>query len=182
MKFTINTVLLIPRPGPSASQAPSPSDIPDGMDPNSVAEIVKAISLLQVVMKEPWAQKLLQQNLSIPPVDTSDGELKDARDGKPSSSVPQRVAPTTPLPPAPEVPVAKPVAPVEPVIPSAPAVAPTTAVAPAAEAAVVNSSTHRAAHARLVRKMQSLGETEAPNMTRLFNGTRKDGCLTQKKK
>lgn len=179
MKFTINTVLLIPRPGPSASQAPSPSDIPDGMDPNSVAEIVKAISLLQVVMKEPWAQKLLQQNLSIPPVDTSDGELKDALDGKPSSSVPQRVAPTTPLPPAPEVPVAKPVAPVEPVIPSAPAV-----VVPAADAAlnVVNSSTHRAAHARLVRKMQSLGETEAPNMTRLFNGTRKDRCLTQNNK
>eukprot|EP00434_Breviolum_minutum_P016525 symbB.v1.2.014565.t2/scaffold1068.1/size140200/6 len=114
-------------------------------------EVVEAISLLQVVMKEPWAQKLLQQNLSIPPVDTSDGELKDALDGKPSSSVPQRVAPTTPLPPAPEVPVAKPVAPVEPVIPSAPAV-----VAPAADAAlnVVNSSTHRAAHARLVRKMQ----------------------------
>ena len=157
------------------------------MDPNSVAEIVKAISLLQVVMKEPWAQKLLQQNLSIPPVDTSDRELEDAKDGKPSSSVPKKVAPTpevptatkkvapTPPVPTPEVPAEKSVTPAEPV-PSAP-----TGVAPAADAAVVNSSTHRAAHARLVRKMQSLGETEAPNMTRLFNGTRKDRCLTQKK-
>lgn len=156
------------------------------MDPNSVAEIVKAISLLQVVMKEPWAQKLLQQNLSIPPVGNSDVEMMDAMNGKPSSSAPKRVATPAVLPKPedskPEAPAATPVTPAatpvapDPPMPSAPA----DTVAP--EVVQINSSTHRAAHARLVRKMQSLGEVEAPNMTRLFNGTRKDGCLTQKKR
>ncbi len=39
----------------------------------------------------------------------------------------------------------------------------------------INSNTHRASHARLARRMQSMGEAECPNMQKLWNGTRKDG-------
>ena len=170
--------LLILRPGPSASQVQSPVHIPDGMDSNSVAEIVKAISLLQVVMKEPWAQSLLQQNLSIPPVSGSEcSELRDAETGKPAPSAPKKVEPAVKSM-SPAVPETK----EEPAPPAkTPAIVPSVPASPAVPVVpVVNSSTHRAAHARLVRKMASLGETEAPNMTRLFNGTRKDWCLTKK--
>ena len=38
----------------------------------------------------------------------------------------------------------------------------------------VNSSTHRAAHARLVRRMERLPVAEFPNMSRLWNGSRKE--------
>lgn len=45
---------------------------------------------------------------------------------------------------------------------------------PSEAPSTINSNTHRAAHARLSRKMQSLGEAECPNMQKLWNGTRKD--------
>ena len=113
--------------------------------------------------------------------DVSD-EVKDAQDGKAAPSAPKKVDPTPPkkvdpspvvksLPPSagsPTAPKDEPMTPA-PVVPSVPAAPP-----------LINSSTHRASHARLVRKMSSLGEMEAPNMTRLFNGTRKDWCLIQK--
>ena len=38
----------------------------------------------------------------------------------------------------------------------------------------INSSTHRAAHARLVRRMEKLPVAEFPNMSRLWNGSRKE--------
>ena len=45
-----------------------------------------------------------------------------------------------------------------------------------ANLATINSSTHRAAHARLVRKMSSVTEADCPNMCKLWSGSRKDSC------
>ena len=46
---------------------------------------------------------------------------------------------------------------------------------PAAPADItINSSTHRQAHARLSRRMAGLAEGECPNMSKLWNGSRKD--------
>ena len=39
---------------------------------------------------------------------------------------------------------------------------------------VINSSTHRNEHARLVRRMQSVDIATCPEMRRLWNGSRKD--------
>ena len=38
----------------------------------------------------------------------------------------------------------------------------------------INSSTHRAAHARLNRRMEKLDPATFPQMSKLWNGTRKD--------
>lgn len=46
---------------------------------------------------------------------------------------------------------------------------------PAAKEEVVNSATHRAAHARLTRRMQSASAVDFPNMHRMWSGSRKDG-------
>ena len=40
----------------------------------------------------------------------------------------------------------------------------------------INSASHRAAHARLTRKMQSLDTAQFPQMAKLWNGGRKDWC------
>lgn len=45
----------------------------------------------------------------------------------------------------------------------------------------VNSSTHRAAHARLARAMQRADPVKFQNMRKLWNGNRKDSCIFQKK-
>ena len=67
-----------------------------------------------------------------------------------------------------EPPQATPVEPTPPSTPSADA-------RPTADAnGSINSSTHRASHARLARRVQALSEAECPNVTKLWNGTRKD--------
>ena len=43
--------------------------------------------------------------------------------------------------------------------------------------AEVNSSTHRAAHARLTRRMSSLDVSKFPQMARLWGGSRKERCI-----
>ena len=65
----------LPRVGPSASQAPQPN-------PDQLAEVVQAISLLQSVMQQPWAQQVFQ---SFSPVSS---EHVEAAQGKPASSKP----------------------------------------------------------------------------------------------
>lgn len=45
----------------------------------------------------------------------------------------------------------------------------------------VNSSTHRAAHARLARAMQRADPVKFPSVHKLWNGNRKDRCIFQKK-
>lgn len=167
------------RLGPSASQTAG--------DDDKVAEIVKALSLLSVTMKQPWCRDLMTElGFCLPGQVPEDQELNDAKDGKPSGSRPSGSTPVspahvpapkpapTPTPPTPpeETPSAPPAA-TSPEVPE-----PTTGAEkpedPGAGAVVINSSTHRAAHARLQRRMHSLGEAECPNMAKLWAGSRKD--------
>jgi hypothetical protein len=174
-----------PRVGPSASQAPQPN-------PDQLAEVVQALSLLQSVMQQPWAQQVFQ---SFSPVSS---EHVEAARGKPASSKPaagsmSSVAAAVLTPAAPEhapkpVPAPKPVTPPsEPSAPVAtPAANPPTASPPptvpsdtstppeTSTGGMVNSSTHRASHARLARRMASLDPAECPHMQQLWAGSRKD--------
>ena len=80
------------RLGPSASQVGSGED-------SKVSEMLKAITVIQQAMKEPWAQKLMG-GLNIFTNDYPDSqEVKDARDGLPSSAAPKAVPPA-PVEPA----------------------------------------------------------------------------------
>lgn len=153
--------------GPSASQVVTDQNA-------AMAEVIKAMSVLQTLMKQPWAQAMFANTINVP------SGVSDAMDGKPAPSAPTGAS----LPAAPpatprveekrqpaevakvETPPPKKVA----FTPDPPAETPD----PNASAEVVNSSTHRAAHARLVRKMQSLNEAECPNMQKLWSGSRKD--------
>ena len=167
------------RLGPSASQLMIP-----GIDEEKVSEVVQALSLIRSVMSEPWAQRLMG---TVAPVD----ELAKAQHGLPASSKPMPAAPMTLAAPAtatakphPATPAATaspttaaPV-PADPATP--PAAVPTAPAEPAEQ--VVNSSTHRAAHARLARRMASMTEADAPNMAKLWSGNRKDSLnQTQKR-
>lgn len=156
------------RLGPSASQVGSAED-------SKVSEMLKAITVIQQAMKEPWAQKLMG-GLNGFFDDPDPKEVKDAKAGLPSASVPTRVpvppaaAPSESAKPA-EVPPKKddvevPPQKVDPKPPSAehPPDQP------------ITSSSHRAAHARLTRKMAGLSEAECPNMAKLWAGSRKDWC------
>ena len=176
------------RLGPSASQA--------AVDDDKVSELVQALSLLQSTMSQPWARDLMR-NLGFG-ADSED--VAAAREGRPAPSRPTP-APLTSLPALPRPPSVPFTAPLTPgsvspasgaapksSTPSAlpaqaeviPAVDEGKTAGPAApkEVDVVNSSTHRAAHARLARRMASMPEAECPNMTRLWNGTRKD-CVRE---
>ena len=139
-----------PRLGPSASQL--------HVNDDKVSEVVKALTLLQSVMKEPWAQQLIG---TISDVD----DVTKAELGAPASSKPgvaRRPAEATSNAACPEkVSDAKPDSP-EPESSTPPTMP------------VVNSSTHRASHARLARRMASMSEADAPNMAKLWSGNRKD--------
>lgn len=169
-----------------------------GLDDEKIAEVVKAVSLLQSVM--PWAQNLLNHLAPGP----SDLEL--AHEGKPSSARPVGPLTASAVPATTSVPVSAPATSVRvtgmPAPASVPATAPPPAPAtspptpatvpkapaaapehppehpPAPEAAgAINSSSHRAAHARLARRMASLSTGEAPNMQKLWAGSRKDNLF-----
>ena len=167
------------RLGPSASQLP--------IDDDKVSELVKAMSLLQTSMQQPWCKDLMVK-LGFTAPDLSGGqELRDAQAGHPAPARPAGSTATAPTPAAPASTPATSSPGVDPApavvsadakAPALPASAPATPAAPAEE--VINSSTHRAAHARLARRMQALGEAECPNMVKLWSGSRKDGvlCLT----
>ena len=147
------------RLGPSASQA--------AVDDDKVSELVQALSLLQSTMSQPWARDLMRNlgfgadsEASVPfTAPLTPGSVSPASGAAPKSSTPSA------LPAQAEV---------------IPAVDEGKTAGPAApkEVDVVNSSTHRAAHARLARRMASMPEAECPNMTRLWNGTRKD-CVRE---
>ena len=141
-----------------------------------MSEIVKAMTLLQLTMQQPWCKDLMMKLGFVPPVH-HDQALQEARDGKPSSSRPSPTPVPTPVPaPAAHVPA------------PAPAGGDPGATPPEKEPAdkaddppvpaTINSNTHRAAHARLARRMASLGEAECPNMTKLWGGSRKDCCCS----
>ncbi len=156
-----NCSAIVIRLGPSASQR--------GGDENKLSEVLKAVQVIQAAMQEPWAQALLGQGQGI---GAPGSEKKDAEDGKPAPS-----KPATPVPPPGE----SKVPPEEIKVPVPPSekneMPPPSAIPPKKDRPVegiINSSTHRQSHARLTRKMQSLGEAECPNMTKLWNGSRKD--------
>ena len=132
-----------------------------GVDNDTISEVVKAMSLLQSVMKEPWAQQLLG---NVSPVD----EVDKARSGAPSSARPGK----TPAGKEPACEKGASGPPEESV--AVPEESPEASAPLPAEEPTINSSTCRAAHARLSRRMQSMSATEAPNMHKLWSGGRKD--------
>ncbi len=140
-------------------------------------ELAKVMNLLQGMMNEPWAKSLIQSS------GVASADLKDAQDGKPAPSAPEKTplvpgggSPGSPTQSEPEKPLEPPTlttvaaASVERSDLSAPAAEPPQPEQPQ----VINTSTHRASYARLCRKMQGMEEVDAPNMSRLFNGSRKD--------
>ena len=164
LKFAKKTRL-----GPSASQLM-------GVDDDKISEVVKAMSLLQSVMREPWAQQLLN---NVSPAT----EVDKARSGAPTSARPASTSARPDMTPAPAEPdLAEKVA-SEPAKPAEKRVAPPKASPEAngeaseptpAEEPMINSSTCRAAHPRLSRRMVSMSATEVPNMHKLWSGGRKD--------
>lgn len=119
-------------------------------------EVMKALSVLQIAMNEPWAKQLLGDVIK-PPKSSNDEKNPTTTPtaGVVSSGPPETPETADPVPAAPPAPTDPP----PPEVPS--------------QEGVINSSTHRAAHARLTRKMNSM-TTECPNMQKLWSGTRKD--------
>jgi hypothetical protein len=82
-------IFLFHRLGPSASQTAG--------DDDKVAEIVKALSLLSVTMKQPWCRDLMTElGFCLPGQVPEDQELNDAKDGRPSGSRPSGSTPVSP--------------------------------------------------------------------------------------
>ena len=119
-----------------------------GVDDDKISEVVKAMSLLQSVMREPWAQQLLN---NVSPAT----EVDKARSGAPTSARPASTSARPDMTPAPAEPdLAEKVA-SEPAKPAEKRVAPPKASPEAngeaseptpAEEPMINSSTCRAAH------------------------------------
>ena len=173
------------RIGPSASEAMRPEDV------NPLDGLVKSLTYIKNMLDDPKMRgtvgAIAPQLLSIFPTENTD--LENAKDGLPASSAPvsksSEVAPVpsatpvkkpafTPLPstrPAKEAvktELGRP-APVDP-----PPAVPCPAAATEKPQGEINSSTHRAAHARLVREMERCDEAKFPHMAKLWQGSRKD--------
>lgn len=140
------------RLGPSASEA--------GAAANPLVGLVDHLAQVKQALKDPSVREVVA-NISpqllnlFPP---SDDEMEDAKNGKPAGSKPSPTAEVpSPSPPASASPPA-----------AKPAFTPT-------PDDVCNSATHRAAHARLVRRMERADPAVFPQMTKLWQaGTRKD--------
>lgn len=151
------------------------------------------MTLLQSTMQQPWCKEMMA-NLGF--FSKPEGELSAATAGLPASSRPSGAKPNEVKNEKPDVPTkventkvekaektpakvedvkAEDVKPEDVKSEAAPSEPPSTT------GSVINSNTHRAAHARLCRKMQSMGEAECPNMQKLWNGTRKDGFFQKTK-
>ena len=157
--------------GPSASQVSVDAD----------GQMQEALRALGVLLANPYGLQTLVANLTGGAACT---EFAKARRGEPASSKPTGV-PATMMPepvnlkpedlkPAPEAEAV--------IVANANGASPApTAVDPPSgekheggDSDVINSSTHRAAHARLARRMASMEATECPHMQRLWQGSRKD--------
>ena len=174
------------RLGPSASEAHRPGE-------DQLEDFVKSLSHIQHVLGDPSMRSvvgvLAPQLLSMFPVRGGGvcEEVEKARDGAPSGSRPGRVSVGSAVPTHPSVPkepvkskhAMKPEVsenrkpdPVKPEVSRKPAkVTFTPDPKPMADP---NSSTHRAAYARLVRKMEKVEVAKFPNVHRLWSGGRKD--------
>ena len=172
--------LVASRLGPSASQFP--------VDDEKVSEIVRAMSLLQTTMQQPWCRELMTNLGFAPPSSSQEGDLANAKAGLPASArpvAPSSAAPAKPSTVAPAAAKSEKDEPKEALVPKLDAkTEPSTAeprpapaqAEPTVKPEVVNSSTHRAAHARLQRRMHSLAnEAECPNAVKLWSGSRKEG-------
>ena len=174
----------MPRLGPSASHV--------AVDQEKAAEFVQAVTLLTSVMKEPWAQQLVtNMQLDLPTTDFVSALRGSSSSSRPIATAP--VAPVAPVPPsvaapkahslaaAPEA-VAPPPPPVEPA-PTPPPMEATTVVPtpPSEESAVatINTSTHKAAHMRLKRRMEA-DPAAFPGMSKLWNGSRQETRQAEK--
>lgn len=153
---------LQPRVGPSASEVHGGAD-----DDDQVAALVKSLSHIQHTLQDPKLRAVISNvapQLLSAFATSGDAELDNARDGKPSSSRPTTPAPTEPVDVKPAfTPIPNKGDPAPPADPAAP------------NEEMINSSTHRAAHARLARRMSAADVAKFPQMVKLWSGSRKDG-------
>ena len=144
------------RPGPSASEAGE----------SRLLALVDALKTVKGLLKDDGVKTSVR---SIAPQllnlfdDDSDDEATRAKNGLPSGSAPagtgkKRNDEKNEVLPSPPKPTFVP--------------APADAAEPKQDE--VNSSTHRAAHARLVRRMEKLDPVAFPQMCKLWSGSRKD--------
>lgn len=152
----LKAIFYLVRLGPSASEAGVRSAV------SPLVGLVDHLAQVKQALKDPSVREVVAnispQLLSLFP--ESDDEMEDAKQGKPAGSKPSPTSPEpSPSPPGPATatPPAKP------------------AFTPAPADDVINSGTHRAAHARLVRRMERADPAVFPNMCKLWqSGTRKD--------
>ena len=168
--FIIIFIYMCVRLGPSASEAAA------GAQDDMLVQLVKSLSHLKSAIDDPKMRAVIKtlapQLITV--LGDDDGEVARAHAGEPTSSRPGRKSEEPePLNEVPKVPMPPPTPPVPKedksvVAPDAPS--------PKGEdpVAEVNSSTHRAAHARLTRRMERCTAINFPNMSRLWNGSRKD--------
>lgn len=157
---------------------PSASEVHD----NKLEALVKSLSHIQSVLEDPAMREVIgnvaPQLLNLDKNDSK--ELKDAEDGKPASSRPGKTSKTCDMPPAP--PARKKVTfeetketdKIDKSPDKSTDTSPDKSPEEAAGEGEVNSSTHRAAHARLVRRMEKVAVADFPYMSKLWAGGRKD--------
>ena len=172
--FIYMCVCVCVRLGPSASEAAA------GAQDDMLVQLVKSLSHLKSAIDDPKMRAVIKtlapQLITVLGDRDDDREVARAHAGEPTSSRPGRKPEEPePLNEVPKVPMPPPPAPVP--KEDKPVVAPADATSPDGVApfeAEVNSSTHRAAHARLTRRMERCTAINFPNMSRLWNGSRKD--------
>lgn len=148
---------------------PSASEVHDAYGDDQVAALVKSLSHIQHTLQDPKLRAVIS-NVA-PNLLTAFGpdggvEYQDAFSGKPSSS---RPAGTESKQAVIEKPAYTP-------IPKVDEPTPTPKDVPVpGEEDLVNSSTHRAAHARLSRRMSAADAAKFPHMCKLWQGSRKEG-------
>ena len=179
---------------------PSASEVHEVDEANPVADLVKSLSHLQHVLKDPKMRSVIRvlspHLLDAFPLDAEPKpsnpkvkEIEDARRGQPSSSKvgqppPLRIDCPKPDASKPSTPKSTPVTSPAATSPDESKAEPSVTVnvkteanAKALEKLDVNSATHRAAHARLTRRMEKLDPAQFPNMCKLWSGSRKERIL-----
>ena len=168
-----------PRLGPSASE----------VHHDKLEALVKSLSHIQSVLEDPAMREVIgnvaPQLLNLDANGPKNSEVKDAEDGKPASSRPGKTPKTCDMPPPPPPKTAK-VNDTDKtdktdmtdksidVDKSPESIDKSASQDPPSGEGEVNSSTHRAAHARLVRRMEKVAVADFPHMSKLWAGGRKD--------
>lgn len=166
------------RIGPSASEAGA---VAGAAEEDGLVQLVKSLSHIKSLIDDPKMRGVIQ-NLAPQLLTTfgSEREVEKAKAGEPASSRPGLPAPSSrpglpaPAPVEPASPEIVDPMPPPPVPPKKEKGSPSPTEGSGGDGDEVNSSTHRAAHARLTRRMERCTAINFPNMTRLWNGSRKD--------